>query len=155
VFWPGKPSEVVPVSTSPSANITVLDIGRKEIKSLTSFKIVDGVKTLELDPSAIPTSCPLLVSTWEETLRMATAPIAIRKVTNDIIFNDYLLKADAIIQMLGSITHTSSSIWGSDAAVVKPQRFLKKDERTKEDETQRELRKLQNQAYFPFGGGRY
>jgi len=127
---------------------------RKEVEALVSFSVVDGGKVLELDSSAISTNCPLLVSTWEETLRMTTAPIAIRKVTKDIVFNDYLLKANAILQMPGSVTHTSAAIWGEDAAGLKPERFLKGGERSTEDEQQREVRKLQNQAYFPFGGGR-
>ncbi len=126
---------------------------REELKSIVTMKVVDGVSTCEIDPVLIRSHCPLLVSTWEELLRFTSQPTLGRYVTSDtIINNEYLLKAGSVVQIPTGITHSDSSLWGSDASIFNPRRFLKKDEKlTKE---YREQKKLQSRAYTPFGGGK-
>ena len=126
---------------------------REELKSIVTMKVVDGVSTCEIDPVLIRGHCPLLVSIWEELLRLTSQPTLGRSVTSDTVINDeYLLKAGSVVQIPTGITHLDSSFWGSDASILNPRRFWKKDEKlSKED---REQKKLQSRAYSPFGGGK-
>jgi cytochrome P450 len=125
----------------------------EELRQVVILKVIDGVRTCEIDPGLIRIHCPLLVSIWEELLRFTSQPTIGRAVATDaVINNEYLLKAGAVIQIPAGITHSDSSLWGFDSAVVNPRRFLKKDEKLNRDE--REHRKQQNKAYTPFGGGK-
>jgi cytochrome P450 len=124
-----------------------------ELKPVVTIKVVDGVKTCEIDPGLIRIHCPLLVSTWEELLRFTSNPTLGRVVTTDtVINNEYLLKAGGVVQIPTGITHSNPSFWGPDSAILNPRRFLKKEEKPNPEE--RERRKLQNRAYVPFGGGK-
>jgi cytochrome P450 len=126
---------------------------REELKSIVTMKVIDGVSTCEIDPVLIRGHCPLLVSIWEELLRLTSQPTLGRSVTSDTVINDeYLLKAGSVVQIPTGITHLDSSFWGSDASILNPRRFWKKDEKlSKED---REQKKLQSRAHTPFGGGK-
>jgi cytochrome P450 len=126
---------------------------REELKPIVTMKVVDVVKTCEIDPVLIRIHCPLLISIWEELLRFTSQPTLGRYVTTDIIINnEYLLKAGSVVQIPTGITHSDSSFWGPDSATLNPRRFLKKDEKLSKEE--REQKKLQNRAYTPFGGGK-
>jgi cytochrome P450 len=126
---------------------------REELKSIVTMKVIDGVSTCEIDPVLIRGHCPLLVSIWEELLRLTSQPTLGRSVTSDTVINDeYLLKAGSVVQIPTGITHLDSSFWGSDAAILNPRRFWKKDEKLSNED--REQKKLQSRAYTPFGGGK-
>lgn len=131
---------------------------RAEIAQIVTRKTVDGVDTMEMDITGFQKKCPLLVSTWEETLRLVDSSSSVRAVVKDTLFADkYLLKAGSVIQMPSGVTHNSTAIWGPDAGEFNPRRFMKtsNDKGGIEDVKAKERRKMQVQGYFPFGGGKH
>jgi cytochrome P450 len=127
---------------------------RSEVSQIITRKIVDGVDTVEMDITGFQKKCPLLCSSWEETLRLVGSASSVRMVVQDtVLANKYLLKAGSVVQMPSGVTHNSPEIWGDDAAIFNPRRFLRPD--GKQDLAAREKRKVQTQGYFPFGGGKH
>ena len=122
------------VLSSPS----LLDEIRSEIATI----IIRKDEEVILDVSQLQRNCPLLVSTWQETLRMANATVSNRVVKEDMLLDDmYLLKKGAVIQMPSGTMHSSKEIWGSDADEFNARRFLKP------------RKKMQKMGFIPFGGG--
>jgi len=129
---------------------------RGEISKIVTRKAINGIDTIELDSTGFQQHCPLLISTWEETLRLVDSSSSVRMVAKDtLLAESYLLKANSVIQMPSGTTHLSTEIWGPDAATFNPRRFLKTKSNEKLDAAGREKRKLQVQGYFPFGGGKH
>lgn len=101
--------------------------------------------------------CPLLVSTFHETLRLVGAATSVRSVVSSATLSSpnsqvsYSLSSPAVIQLPSGITHSSTSIWGPDADVFNPARFLTSTKASLDKETKRK----QAQGYFPFGGGKH
>ncbi|CZT10341.1 uncharacterized protein RCO7_02893 [Rhynchosporium graminicola] len=104
----------------------------------------------QIDVTLLHSACPLLVSSWQETLRMRAATIPSRIVTADTLLSStYLLKKGSVIQMPCQPMHTSTTTWGPSASTFSATRFLpdtvsmlNKDEKKK-----------RKQAFSPFGGG--
>ncbi|RHZ56949.1 hypothetical protein CDV55_104934 [Aspergillus turcosus] len=85
---------------------------------------VQGVHTIDL--AEIKEKCPLLVSAFQEMLRLRSNTVPIRVISEDTILNDkYLLKAGGILQMPAHAINRDQSIWGSDADEYDPHRFVK------------------------------
>lgn len=127
---------------------------RAEVSEIMTRKTVDGVDTMEMDIAGFQKKCPLLCSAWEETLRLIGSVSSTRMVVKDTMFVDkYLLKAGSVVQMPSGVTHNSPEIWGEDAAIFNPRRFIRSE--GKQDLAAREKRKVQAQGYFPFGGGKH
>lgn len=127
---------------------------RSEISQIVTRKTIDGVDTVEMDTTGLQKQCPLLCAAWEETLRLVDSSSSVRMVVQDTMLADkYLLKAGSVVQMPSGVTHNSPEIWGEDAGVFNPRRFLRSD--GKQDPAAREKRKVQTQGYFPFGGGKH
>jgi cytochrome P450 len=89
-------------------------------------------------------SCPLLISTFQETQRLQQHGNAVRFVTADTMLDGYLLKKGSIIQIPSAVLHTASSTWGPDAKTFNARRFLDLDEK-----------KARQQGFIPFGGGKH
>lgn len=103
-----------------------------------------------LDVSQLQKDCPLLVSVWQETLRMANVAVSSRVVIEDTVLNDtYFLKKNSVIQIPARVMHNSTAIWGSSSSVFNGKRFLKSNNA----DLSREEKKLQKQGFVPFGGG--
>lgn len=100
--------------------------------------------------SKLKEHCPLLLSTYQETLRLQTHNSSSRWVTKDTLLADkYLLKAGNVIQMPGHAVHTMPSIYGSDADTFNPNRFIKFEKMKNRDRGAK-----QHPASFrSFGGG--
>lgn len=129
---------------------------RAEISKIVTRKMVGGIDTLEMDATGFQQHCPLLISAWEETLRLVDSSSSVRMVAKDTMLADrYLLKANSVVHMPSGTTHLSTEIWGPDAATFNPRRFLKTTSDEKLDAAGCEKRKLQVQGYFPFGGGKH
>lgn len=127
---------------------------RAEVSQIMTRKVVDGVDTMEMDITGFQKKCPLLCSAWEEILRLFGSLSSTRMVVKDTMIADkYLLKAGSIVQMPSGVAHKSPEIWGEDAAIFNPRRFMQPE--GKQDPAAREKRKVQTQGYFPFGGGRH
>ena len=70
--------------------------------------------------------CPLLVSTYRETLRLKTNNVYTRWVQEDTLLDDrYLLKQGSIVQIPGASMHADPALWGPDVKDFNPRRFLK------------------------------
>ena len=123
---------------------------RAEVLKITTRQVKEGVEEVCLDVSQLQKSCPLLTSTWQETLRTEDVVISQRVVMEDTLLNDtYFLKKNSMVQIPSRIMHESSEIWGEDAHVFNARRFLQPNI----DSMSREQKKLQKQGFIPFGGG--
>jgi cytochrome P450 len=121
---------------------------REEVESIAT-RSEDG-KNICLDVSGLQKDCPLLISVWQETLRLAGVAVSSRVVASDVMLNDtYLLKKNSIVQIPARVMHNSPDVWGSDAHIFNGKRFLK----THTTALSREQRKFQKQGFTPFGGG--
>lgn len=89
-------------------------------------------------------SCPLLISTFQETQRLKQHGNAVRFVTADTLLDGYLLKEGSIIQIPSAVLNTASSTWGPDSQTFNPRRFLDSDDK-----------KARQQGFIPFGGGKH
>ncbi|POS77356.1 hypothetical protein DHEL01_v204259 [Diaporthe helianthi] len=99
-----------------------------------------------IDLAKVRTSCPILVSTWQEVLRFHGTSISARVVQEDtVIDNKYLLKKDSMVIMPTRASHTDESIWGPTANQFDHKRFLKS---TKEGG-----KRVSAAAFRGFGGG--
>jgi cytochrome P450 len=80
-----------------------------------------GVLSAEL----LRQACPLLNSVYRETLRFYAPMSSVRLVQEDTIIADtYLLRKDAIVQLAGGALHQDKALWGPDAELFNPERFI-------------------------------
>lgn len=106
----------------------LLESLRQEITDIvtTDIDLQTGSRRHLLDTRKLKDNCPLLVSTYQEVLRLQTNNTQSRWVVRDTMLNDqYLLKKDSVIQMPGAIIHEDPAVWGMDAKEFNPRRFLK------------------------------
>lgn len=125
---------------------TLLEDLRHELES-TSVSTNSGEKTRQLRVMTMREECGLLLSTFQELLRVHALGIGSRFVREDVVLdNQYLLKKGMIVQMPMAVMHSDPAIWGPDVHDFQPNRFLKHQPNVKEPK--------QNLAgYRPFGGG--
>lgn len=98
--------------------------------------------------SQLKERCPLLLSTYQETLRLQTHNTSSRWVTKDtLLAGRYLLKAGNVVQMPGYPVHAMPSIYGSDAETFNPHRFVKSNSKQEKTEKQHPA------SFRSFGGG--
>jgi cytochrome P450 len=97
-----------------------------------------------LDITKLRTSCPLLISTFQETHRLKQHGNAVRFVTADTVLDGYLLKEGSIIQIPSAVVNTAASTWGPDSRTFNARRFLDFDEK-----------KARQLGFIPFGGGKH
>lgn len=103
-----------------------------------------------MNVAQLTSHCPLLVSTWQETLRVTAATVATRTVTEDTLLNDtYLLKKGGFIQMACGPMHLSPLIWGDDAASFDAARFTSSSTAPLSSKE----KKQRKTGFAPFGGG--
>ncbi|KAI1390768.1 putative cytochrome P450 [Hypoxylon trugodes] len=70
--------------------------------------------------------CPLLLSTFQEVLRLTVAGIGTFEVLEDTVLdNKYLLKKGRAIQIPALAIHTDKEAWGEDAEKFIPDRFTR------------------------------
>ncbi|KZZ92117.1 Cytochrome P450 [Moelleriella libera RCEF 2490] len=129
-------------------NVAATDVGHL-VASLTNsvgsaFWLVYHVFS---DPSRgkrIRNSCPLLLSTWQETLRYVHIGIAARVFIQDVMLDDqYLLKIGATDMTAAPVQHTDEAACDSTVGKLDHRRFLQAGDK-----------KRRNPAAFrPFGGG--
>ncbi|KAI5210029.1 hypothetical protein E4T39_00452 [Aureobasidium subglaciale] len=102
----------------------VLAAVREEIEQKAVVRQDDGHA---LDVAKLKSSCPILLSVFQETQRVRHIHAAIRKVLEDTMLDGkYLLKAGNYVQMPGNSIHLNTKIWGDAAAEFDPYRFLPK-----------------------------
>lgn len=82
-----------------------------------------------IDLAAIRDQCPLLVSTFQEVLRLRSNGAPTRVVSKDILLNgQYLLKAGSVLQIPSKIINRERSTWGENAVEFSPSRFMANDQ---------------------------
>ena len=97
---------------------------------------------------AMPETCPLLYSTWQEVLRVHALGAGARYILEDVMLDDvFLLRKDMVVQMPMAVMHSDAEAWGEDVKDFQPRRFLKQNSRRKGG------LKPNFTAYRPFGGG--
>jgi cytochrome P450 len=142
------------------ANPETTSIIRKELESIISFGTLEnGNKEASIDITKFDSNCPVLVSSYRETIRLANAQVGARRVVEDTIINDgkndYLLKAGCDVQLPSGISHLSESAWGADAASFNPDRFLTPEQKGDMSTKARMEDREQKKSYIPFGGGKH
>jgi cytochrome P450 len=127
-------------------------------EEVTHIVTTDG-NTKTIDISQFSANCPLLVSAYQETMRLSSVQTGTRFVQDDAEITyttpeggekTYLFKKGAVIQMPTTIAHYDKSIWGLDASEFNARRFLKSETTATKDEA-----RLRRQAFYPFGGGKH
>jgi hypothetical protein len=83
----------------------------------------DGARTIDL--SRLKDHCPLLFSTYQETLRFHSHGAQVKTVLEDTMLGGYYLKKGSLIHMPAAIIHSDPSIWGPDVLSFNPRRFYK------------------------------
>jgi len=124
------------------------EVIRREVENV--VKLEEDKKRIVLDVDELnETKCPVLTSSFWETLRMVNAGTSMRWVEEDIVVDGYLLKKGAVVQMPAGVLHHKKEIWGQNEKVFDGWRFVKKEG------VDREERKLKSKAFIPFGGGKH
>jgi cytochrome P450 len=101
----------------------VLEECRKEVEALVQE---DENGTFTVDLAKVKSSCPILLSTWQETLRYEHVGIGARVVMEDTMFeNKYLLKKGATVMTVVPVQHTDTAVWGPTATEFDHHRFLR------------------------------
>ncbi|XDG05107.1 hypothetical protein ABKA04_004722 [Annulohypoxylon sp. FPYF3050] len=97
-----------------------------------------------IDLGKVKSSCPILLSTWQETLRYIHIGISARVVMEDMMFdNKYLLKKGATLMTAVPVHHSDESVWGPTARKFDHRRFLREAGKQRVSPT----------AFRSFGGG--
>ncbi|KAI0377025.1 cytochrome P450 [Hypomontagnella monticulosa] len=141
------------------SNPAVLEEIRREVSSIIKV-VVDGPddgspqengakQRRVLDMTKVNSYCPLLVSTFRESIRLHSVGISLREVCRDTVVSDaYLLKKGATVLMPTIAIHTDPRIWGADVLSFRHDRFLNPEKRggSRGD-------RVSAAAFRSFGGG--
>lgn len=146
-------SNAVLVNTAPTAFWTLLlffshpgllaEI-RKEIDACTkTTNKSDGSVVKSIDITTLKEACPLLLSSYQESLRYSSMGSSVREVMEDTYLDRWLLKKGAMLQMPSRVIHQDASLWGNNVTEFEPRRFLPEE------------KDRPRNAYFrAFGGGK-
>lgn len=126
---------------------------RREVSALVQEKNDNGAITSYVDLASIRTSCPVLLSTFQETLRYRAVNPGPRKLLEDVkldksifpIKEDIFLKKGSMLMIPAPVQHTDVSAWGEDAREFDYMRFARKPEPGR--------KKPNRVAFRAFGGG--
>lgn len=105
---------------------------------------IDDSGTRSIDLSHVKSSCPILLSTFKETMRFHSSSTATRIAMEDHqLDNKYLLKKGSTIMMPSSVQHTNREIWGDTGDEFMHRRFL----------PDTSAKRINPVAFRGFGGG--
>ncbi|KAF2455620.1 cytochrome P450 [Lineolata rhizophorae] len=148
VFW-----MVINVFSRPKLLVEL----RKELEPIVD---VDGTKRT-VNIHRLRSSCPLIIATFRESLRIYADIQSVRYVTDDTLLADkYFLRKDTVVQIAGGVIHADKGVWGPDATSFNPYHFIEssnqaqisgKDDSAKESTTDRKSR--HPASFRAFGGG--
>ncbi|KAG8163072.1 hypothetical protein KVR01_007550 [Diaporthe batatas] len=120
----------------------VLDDVRKEVSAMVTVNEDDDCNCIDL--AAIRKACPILLSTFQETLRVHSVNPGVRMVLEEVLLNDeILLKKGSLLMIPTPVQHTDTSAWGPDVNTFDHLRFARKPGQRKHDRV----------AFRSFGGG--
>ena len=82
----------------------------------------DGTCTIDL--THVKSSCPILLSTFKETMRLYSTSTATRIAMEDYqLDNTYLFKKGSTIMMPSKVQHTNRDVWGDTVDTFNHERF--------------------------------
>jgi cytochrome P450 len=122
-----------------------------------------------LDVTKFREHCPLLVSSYQEVLRLTRDRILGTRMTiEDTLLNStdpdtkisrtYLLKKGVMTQMTSHTIHRSAEIWGKDVDIFNGRRFYSATNDESNNSKRTTLQhdeNVQKRALAPFGGGKH
>ena len=85
----------------------------------------NGVHSIDLGD--IQSKCDIFVSTLQETLRMHSNATVTRKLYEDIMLNEYLLKAGSLVQVPAHELNRHNSVWLTNPERFDAKRFMKRN----------------------------
>lgn len=99
----------------------VLSDIRNEVSAL--VKVESDTSTIDL--ASIKSSCPILLSTFQETLRFRAVNPGPRVVLDDVVLDEgrILLKKGSMLMIPAPVQHTDIKAWGDDAEAFDHLRF--------------------------------
>lgn len=104
-------------------------------------KIEDA--TVTIDITKVNTSCPILLSTLREVLRVHGTGTSVRVVQEDHLLDDkYFLKKGSTLMIPGPVQHSSKAVYGESVNEFNHKRFVRNDGR-----------RLNPVGFRGFGGG--
>lgn len=103
---------------------------RRELSTVVTTEENAGLKIRTIDMSQVKTSCPTLLSAFQEVLRLHTFGISTRMVMKDYLLDDkYLLRKGNTVMIPGPVQHGNAEIWGSNVGEFDHRRFLPQNKR--------------------------
>lgn len=122
----------------------VLDNVRREVSAMVTENEKDGICSIDL--ANIRTACPILLSTFQETMRYRGVAPGPRLVLDDVVLDGgYRLKQGSMLMIPTPVQHTDTSAWGVDANEFDFMRFARKSAPGK--------KRPNRVAFRAFGGG--
>lgn len=118
---------------------------RREVSSMVNVEDDgEGGKCSSIDLASIKSSCPVLLSTFQETMRYRAVAPGPRVLLEDIwLDGQYLLRKGNMLMIPTPVQHTDTSAWGDDARVFDHMRFVREPDRKRPNRV----------AFRAFGGG--
>jgi cytochrome P450 len=132
----------------------VLSDVRKELAALVVHL---DPETVEIDLARIKDACPILQSTFQETLRHRAVNPGPRVLLEDVLLtpnnsqSPILLKKGSMLMIPAPVQHTDPSAWGDDATQFNHLRFTSNASPSAEREPRKS--KINRTAFRAFGGG--
>jgi cytochrome P450 len=129
-----------------SDNRVLTDV-RREILALVHEEHDEVGNTVHsIDLAAIRTSCPILMSTFQETMRFRAVNPGPRVLIEDVRLDDrYLLKEGSILMIPATVQHSDAAAWGDDVGDFNHMRFARRPTTGR--------KKPNRVAFRAFGGG--
>lgn len=100
---------------------------RREVSALVREHVdEDGRRTNSIDLAGVRTSCPVLLSTFQETMRHRAVAPGPRVLLEDVELNgQYLLKKGSMLMIPTPVQHTDTTAWGESATKFDHLRFVR------------------------------
>lgn len=142
---------------------------REEVSTVTTTTTnTHGARKMIINTSKFEKHCPVLCSSYQESMRLSNKNMSIRVARDDTLISSsdgtFFLPKNSILFLPSSLHTTDTGIWGSDANSFDPRRFIKKqatsagageESSPAEAGADKDLKSLQKKSFFPFGGGRH
>jgi hypothetical protein len=136
-----------------ASDLRLLEDIRREVANVITTTGKGANRNLTFNITKFNSDCPLLLSTYQETIRLMTFQVSIRMVEADTILSagseTVLVKKGNVVQIPAGVMHTSTATWGPNPDMFHARRFMKRAEDEKEQG------KAKKSAYIPFGGGKH
>ncbi|KAK4038606.1 cholesterol 7-alpha-monooxygenase [Parachaetomium inaequale] len=109
----------------------------------------DGSPVSSIDLAAIKEACPILLSTFQETLRFRAVNPGPRVLLDDVLLDGrILLKKGSMLMIPAPVQHTDTAAWGDDALQFDHLRFAPRKPGSGQQKT-----RPNRVAFRAFGGG--